>query len=75
MKEKLLKYLGYKDKSFWFADENNNPIVFKRSRVELIKEFGLTEDKYVNKLFKVRYFVSVAGKMETPILSDLTLEN
>ena len=56
MNNNRFKYWGLERKGFVFIDTNNKRITFNKCRKELIEDFQLEDESYVNDWFFISYF-------------------
>ena len=66
-------FIGKSNMSYVFSNQNEKKVVFNRLRTDLIHEYHLNQDLNIGKRFKVTFFYSTNGGIDTPILSNLEL--
>jgi hypothetical protein len=71
MKEDILIYQGYHDKSYCFSDSENKVIRFIKANSDLIWKFRLQSDWSLGKKFKAKYFNNALEYSDNYILSDM----
>jgi len=72
MDKALLKYRGKKDQFFLFERPEDEEIIrFHHVRSDLIHNYELFTEKFVNKLFRVNFFISNHDDQVSRIISDL----
>ena len=75
MKELNMKYLGKKDKFFLFSKPDDDEVIrFHHVRSDLIYEYQLFTEKFINRFFKVKFFISEQDDQTSRIISDLEME-
>ena len=71
----LMKYLGKKDAFFLFERHGDSEIIrFHHVRSDLIYNYELFTEKFVNHLFKVHFFISNQDDRVSRIISDLEIQ-
>lgn len=71
----LMKYLGRKDDFFLFERGDDAEIIrFHHVRSDLIYNYDLLSEKFVNTFFKVHFFISNHDDRVSRIISDLEIQ-
>ena len=71
----LMKYRGKQGAFFLFERHADDEIIrFHHVRSDLIYNYELFTEKFVNKLFKVHFFISNHGDKISRIISDLEVQ-
>lgn len=68
MNENRFKYKGLEYEGFVFFDKNNKRTVFNKCRKELLEDFKLEKEEFVNEWFSISYFITKS--IEKNDLSD-----
>jgi hypothetical protein len=56
MNNNLFKYIGLVREGFVFVDKNDKKTIFSKCRKELIEDFRLDKNEFVNQWFTIAYF-------------------
>ncbi|MCR9172065.1 MAG: hypothetical protein NXI10_06210 [bacterium] len=71
----LMKYLGKKDAFFLFERHGDSEIIrFHHIRSDLIHHYDLFSEKFINRLFLVKFFISNQDDQVSRIISDMEVQ-